>query len=205
MKNQKNETLSLVLLTQDFNTELPKDKQELIGALSKGKKFTYQGFLSGVLSAAHPAEFVIDDIKYYSVLQYYMATKANFFGDTSALKQIMESRDADRIRTVGRKVRNYLEQDWNEVSVDIMRTGHLAKYSQNHGMFKVLVGTFDDILVECNSGNLAWGAGISMLDTRLSSPFEWPGQNKQGFLLMQVRTELLEKYIDELDTKKDGA
>ncbi len=169
------------------------NKQLLLKKLSEGETFTFKGFINGVLSNWYPTEFVIEGVKYKSVEQYFMAKKAEFFGDNIALGRILETPDPKRAKEIGRQVRLFDEQAWLTVSEEFMQEGTLQKYKQNPQVARILQETKSDILVECNSADLIWGAGIAMQDQRLNEPFEWPGINKLGFILTEVRETLKEK------------
>lgn len=167
------------------------NKQELLKALSEGKTFNYQGFISGVFSNWHPAEFKDDaDVRYCCPEQYFMAKKAIFFQDDYHLERIMNTREPQKIKEYGRKVRNFDEQAWAEVSEGFMYKANALKYSQHPEIAQTLIKTGEDILVECNPADRIWGAGIDIMDRRISEPFGWPGENKLGFILMQIRKEL---------------
>ncbi len=166
------------------------NKQELLKELSAGEEFKYQGFLSGVFSNWYPVAFTIDGYEYRSTEQFYMAKKAEFFGDEVTLGRILETHSPRRAKELGKQVRLFDEQAWVTVSEKFMLEGNRAKYNQNPSAARVLMETNQDVLVECNSSDLIWGAGIDKMDSRLNSPFEWPGINKLGFLLMGIRNQL---------------
>jgi ribA/ribD-fused uncharacterized protein len=57
---------------------------------------------------------------------------------------------------------------------------------------RVLLETGDKILAYMNPADTIWGTGLDMMDSRIKEPFEWPGENILGFVLMEVRDELKE-------------
>lgn len=177
-----------------------KNKQELLKRVASGEVFEYQGFLNGVLSNWHSCQFTgPDGKKYTSTEHYFMAEKAKFFADARTYDKIMlagKGRDARRVKELGREVNPFDEQAWMIESPRIMLEANLLKYDQNSNLKKVLLETEDKILVECNDADLIWGAGIHMQDSRLTDPFDWPGEDKLGFILMAVRNRLR-----ELDSK----
>jgi ribA/ribD-fused uncharacterized protein len=173
------------------------DKQILLKSLTEGEKFNYTGFSIGVLSNWHPAEFKAEGKTFRSSEQYYMYKKAMVFRDEETAKKILEAYDAKRAQELGRKVKNFDKNKWDSSSDIHMFIANILKFSQNREMAKVLLNTQDNILVYANPADRLWGAGIDMMDGRISEPFEWPGQNKLGFILTEVRDDLKETLEDQ--------
>jgi ribA/ribD-fused uncharacterized protein len=89
-------------------------------------------------------------------------------GDRRLLNNIIRDfKDIVRIRA-----------DWDEVRLTVMKTGLLAKFSQNERLKQLLLSTGDTEIIE-DSPRDAWGVGK-----------KGDGQNWLGRLLMEVRAEL---------------
>ena len=72
----------------------------------------------------------------------------------------------------------------------IVYEGLTAKFSQNEDLKKRLLGTGNDILVECAVKVRVWGIGLSMNYPDRHDMSKWKGQNLLGYALMMVRAKL---------------
>ena len=61
----------------------------------------------------YPVSFTVDDLKYASSEQYFMASKARFFKDVEAEDQIMEAESPKEQRELGRSVKNSDTRVWD--------------------------------------------------------------------------------------------
>ena len=68
---------------------------------------------NGYLSNWHLSDFVIGCIKYSSMEQYMMHSKARYFHDEAIAKEILMTNDVAEIKDLGRKVAGYDENIWN--------------------------------------------------------------------------------------------
>jgi ribA/ribD-fused uncharacterized protein len=115
-----------------------------------------------------------------------MAKKAFLFGDDEILEKIMEESDPKRIKALGRKVKNFDEKIWNLWSSEIVYNGNYLKFSQNEDLKKYLLDA-KDILVEASPCDKIWGIGIKKEDKNATCPANWPGANKLGFILTDLK------------------
>lgn len=149
-------------------------------------------FWNGPFSQWYPSNFIVDGIEYNCAEQYMMAEKARFFGDESTLEEIMETDEPAEQKRLGRLVSGFDEDDWNEVAIDIVVKGNLAKFSQNKKLKKKLLKTGSRILVEASPEDCIWGIGLAEDDPRALDRHSWEGTNWLGEALSQVRDELTE-------------
>ena len=101
------------------------------------------------------------------------------FGDEEIAKQIMDETMQDKIKGLGRKVKNFDEIKIKCVSfvtgnlhtlfytphlciiiLHIVLTGNYYKFSQNKQLRQVLLSTGESILVEASPLDMIWGIGI---------------------------------------------
>lgn len=120
-----------------------------------------------------------------------MAEKAKLFGDDQIRKQILGSKHAKQVKSLGRMVSGFKEDIWSEKCFDIVKRGNMAKFSQNKELYEFLVNTKQRILVEASPVDKIWGIGLAKDADNIENPLTWRGKNLLGFTLMEVRDELL--------------
>ncbi|SHF05931.1 conserved hypothetical protein, ribA/ribD-fused [Chryseobacterium takakiae] len=91
---------------------------------------------------------------------------------------------------MGRKVKKFDLDIWNEHKYEIVKKGNFLKFSQNEGFKEFLLSTDNKILVEASPYDTIWGIGMLETDPNTKNPVQWNGENLLGFALMEVRDEL---------------
>ncbi len=132
-------------------------------------------------------KFIADGIEYHTAEQYMMAQKALLFDDKKIFEKIMNASHPSEYKKLGRMIKNFDENIWNENKCDIVIKGNIEKFSQNEELKNFLKGTGKRILVEASPYDKIWGIGISASDERCYNPLKWNGENLLGFCLMEVR------------------
>src|SRR6267378_2246942 len=95
-----------------------------------------------------PAPFLVNKIIYPTAEHFMMAAKAQLFGDEDSRAKILKARSPMAAKQLGRQVRNFNEQVWEESRFQFVIEGNMAKFSQNPELGKFLLGTSDKVLVE---------------------------------------------------------
>lgn len=145
---------------------------------------------NGYLSNWYMSDFTINGIRFSSMEQYMMYSKAMCFGDSTIAKEILANDDVAIIKRLGRKVSNFNESHWVGVRQIIIYEGLLAKFLQNKDLADKLVLTDDAILAECAVKDGIWGIGLSMTDPDRLDRSLWHGKNLLGYALMMVRKRI---------------
>ena len=135
--------------------------------------------------------FEVDGVKYNCAEQYMMAEKARTFGDQDALVRIMEAKDPDAQKFIGRRVKNYEDQIWKEKRYQVVKKANLAKFSQIPAAKKFMKKSGNKIIVEGSPYDKIWGVGLHYKDDKILNEKNWRGENLLGKVLMEVRAELL--------------
>ncbi|ADL51188.1 NADAR family protein [Clostridium cellulovorans] len=143
------------------------------------------------LSQWWQSDFTVDTDTYCCMEQYMMAEKARLFGDDETLEKIIKSKEPKEIKDLGRQVKNFDENLWNEKRYSIILNGNYAKFLQNEDLRQFLIGTKGKVLVEASPYDKIWGIGLSADDEKIENPMLWKGTNLLGFALMEVRDELI--------------
>ena len=142
------------------------------------------------LSQWYKSDFIIDDVKYCCMEQYMMAEKAKLFNDSETLNLIMDETDQKTIKYLGRMVKNFNSNIWDENKYNIVLKGNFAKFSQNNNLKDFLLSTNDSIIVEASPYDKVWGIGMKQDDKNILDVSKWKGKNLLGFALMEVRDML---------------
>ena len=124
-----------------------------------------------------------------------MAEKARLFNDKEVEEKIMECEYPKKIKALGRTVKNFNEDIWNDNKYDIVLRGNYAKFSQNEELKKFIINTKNRVLVEASPYDSIWGIKMSYEDNNIENPHCWQGKNLLGFALMEVRDKLIEEFI----------
>ena len=79
----------------------------------------------------HKASMIIDDTNYNCCEQYMMAMKAKLFNDQDTLRKIMAATEPKDHKRLGRQVKNFKSDLWNQYKAQIVYDANYAKFSQN--------------------------------------------------------------------------
>jgi ribA/ribD-fused uncharacterized protein len=142
------------------------------------------------MSQWYAAGFEHEGAYYPTAEHFMMAGKARLFGDEDAVAQIIAAPGPDKVKAIGRRVKNYDDAAWSRERFAIVVAGNLAKFSQNAGLKAFLFGTGEKILVEASPVDAIWGIGLAQDDPAAAKPHEWRGENLLGFALMELRSLL---------------
>lgn len=143
------------------------------------------------LSQWYPCEFVdTRGIVYKNAEQFMMAYKAMLFGDTHVLKKIMESPDPKEIKSLGRQIKGYKDEQWKLARFDAVEQGNIFKFSQNEKLKDYLISTGDKHIVEASPYDNIWGIGLDQKSAVRTDPSQWPGLNLLGIALMNTRNHI---------------
>lgn len=144
----------------------------------------------GCFSNWYPCRFEEEGIVYSSSEQYMMAKKALLCNDLEIYEQIMHTDSPSLCKRLGRKVKNFDPDKWNQARWSVVYHAVKAKFSQNEDLKKILLQTDDQIIAEAAPRDRIWGIGMNASDNGTDNPENWKGQNLLGQILMQVRKEL---------------
>jgi len=151
-------------------------------------------FKSNCFSQWEWSEFEVKGVKYNSCEQFMMSGKARLFGDAETEKLIMQAERPAEQKQLGRDVKNFEVQVWEDACFDIVLEGNMAKFRQNEWMRERLLNSGAKLLAEGAAYDRVWGIGIDCTDQERAQDLrEWEGTNYLGQVLMVVRRRLLEE------------
>lgn len=138
------------------------------------------------------SQFTVDGLEYTTAEHWMMAQKAILFGDNEIVEEILSARTPAEAKKLGRKVKGFNEQQWNECKYELVKTGNLYKFQQDKVLADYLITTGDRVLVEASPVDNIWGIGLAQDAENIENPHTWKGENLLGFALMEVRDMLKE-------------
>jgi len=145
------------------------------------------------LSQWYPSMFELNGRMYCCAEQAMMAGKAALMNDEESLAAIMREIDPEKIKTLGKGVKNFDPLKWDEAKCELIYEISLAKFSQNESLRNFLLGTGDKVLAEASPYDRNWGIGLGEKDPASKDPSKWNGENLLGFALMKARDEIRRK------------
>lgn len=145
---------------------------------------------NGYLSNWYMSKFIADNIEFTSMEQYMMYQKALTFHDYGTANEILNTDDVAVIKALGRTVKNYDDDVWDEVRYEIVYEGLVYKFEYDDELRKKLLSTGKETIVECAVHDTIWGNGLSMKSKDRFDKNKWLGRNLLGTALMEVREYL---------------
>ena len=147
-----------------------------------------------VFSQWYIKPFMVDGHRYVCMEQYMMSEKALLFKDMEMLKQILNTQDPATCKKLGRQVKNFDSEIWNEHSQKIVFKGNYAKFSQNPRLKELLLATEDKVLVEASPFDRIWGIGMRACKAA-EDHHNWRGKNQLGYTLTRVKKAIIADAI----------
>lgn len=135
-------------------------------------------------------DFVVDGITYNCCEQYMMAQKAMLFGDMISHREIMDAEHPRDHQKLGRMIKGFNQELWDESKYSIVYTGNYNKFSQSEDDWKLLDATGNTMLVEASPIDKVWGVGLASTDPLIQDEKNWKGQNLLGKVLTEVRDNI---------------
>lgn len=149
-------------------------------------------FWGSIFSNFAPAPFTVDGIQFYNSEQYFMYQKAKVFNDDETAKLIVKvGKNPKEAKRLGRMVKNYDDNVWNDIRFDAMYNAIKLKFDNNEPLKKELMSYNDKTFVEASPIDRIWGIGMSEDNPDADDESKWKGQNLLGKALTKLRDEYL--------------
>ena len=160
-----------------------------LGSLFTPSKNNITAFFSSYskLSNHFPCTFEIQGQRYTSMEQFLFVSLAKLFKDESLQHELLQTNDPKKIKSLGKKIKNFKKSIWRDKIEGILSTGLMEKFSQNMDLKEALLRTESTTIVEANKFDGTFGIGLSLGDDMLWDPQNWNGDNLMGKALMCVR------------------
>ena len=131
--------------------------------------------------------FIDENQHYFSTEQWMMYHKALLFEDNEIAQKIILSKSPGEAKDLGRQVRGFNQNTWENKRFDIVVQGNILKFSQNENLKSFLLNTQNRVLVEASPVDEIWGIGLTKDSEKAKNPHTWRGLNLLGFALMETR------------------
>lgn len=156
-------------------------------------------FWSGMYSQWFESPFEAEGQKFNCTEQYMMYKKAMLFGDEDVANAIMRTRNPSDQKSLGRQVRNFNSEVWNQHAIDIVSEGNYQKFKQNPELSKILLGEhLNKEIVEASPKDKIWGIGLHYSDEACDDKSKWQGTNWLGISIMNARERLVKEYKESI-------
>lgn len=159
-----------------------------------------EGCENRIFSQWYQKVFFVNGRKYDTAEQYMMSEKALLFGDFDSYKTIVNEPNPKICKQLGRQVKNFDSQVWNNSFREILFHGNLGKLQSDIEFVDALLSTGDAVLVEASPTDDIYGAGLDKAHllntdgTLKTLPQDWhkidktkQAENNLGFVLMGIR------------------
>src|SRR5512139_2345180 len=153
--------------------------------------FTFFFTEANPFSQWYPCTFTVGANTFHCAEQYMMHGKALLFADTETAAKILAADHPRQHKALGRKVKPFDDATWKRERIAIVRAGNHAKFTQNAELLDKLLATAGTTLVEASPYDKIWGIGLGEKDPRAQDPKQWKGRNLLGYVLTELRDELL--------------
>jgi len=132
-------------------------------------------------------KITVDGKEYQTVEHFYQAKKAEKFDDKESLEKIMKAKSAKAVKALGKKVKDFKQEEWDSAKYEIMKQGVSAKFAQYPELRKQLEETGDRKIGFADARNVYWGIGSSESVEKSKHPEKWRGKNMLGHIMMELR------------------
>ena len=157
---------------------------------NKGKPVTAFHSHKNIFSNFYPCNIEVDGTTFSSVehgYQWYQAKDANL---DDLAEQIMNAPHAGIAKKLSKSIPKDFRENWEEINIDKMLTLLQAKITQVPAFKAALIESSGSFLAESTPDRF-WASGLSREVTEKADPKTWPGLNKLGHLMMEIRDNIL--------------
>lgn len=110
----------------------------------------------------------------------------------------------NKARTEAKKILNFDTTKWNEILSSVMANALYYKYRHKNSWIQALVNTGNGLIVDARD-DVVWGSGLTKPQTLKNKICEWPGENKLGHELMEIRLYFRDLLHNENSATSSGS
>lgn len=154
-------------------------------AIKRTNKFLFFWQGDDIYSNFYEKSFIHKNKIFKFSEQAFMWEKAMFFGDKNIAHQITLTTHPMEAKKLGRKVKNFNEQKWDEARYEVMRDVLVSKFADKELQNQLLKDS-NLTFVEASPFDKIWGIGLDMNHKDATNPNKWKGHNLLGKVLDEV-------------------
>ena len=129
---------------------------------------------------------------YYTAEHYMMYQKAVLFDDMDTAEEILQVRHPREAKELGRKVKGFRSDLWDENKNQIVYNANFLKFTQNTKLMAELMKYPGLTFVEAAENDKIWGVGMKEDNPDILDPNKWLGENLLGYALTDLRDDIVE-------------
>jgi ribA/ribD-fused uncharacterized protein len=141
-------------------------------------------------------ENAIEDYRWNCVEQYMMAAKACLHDDFKTFQKIIATGHPAEQKKLGREVKNFDPEVWEEFRYGKILQAIAAKFDQNFDLQHFLISNFHPLTIfaEASPWDKIWGIGLGPEDPKALDINTWEGENLLGQMIGEVCKSYLPQY-----------
>ena len=144
-----------------------------------------------VLSNMYPCEVIMEDQVFASAEHAYQWYKATDLGFFDLAERIYNAEHAGKAKAMAKEIPKEISQDWCiNHGMTLMTDVIWAKLYSCQEFYETLLSTRDSMIVEATPDKY-WGCGLLPQQANHTLPAYWPGQNRLGIIMAEIRSEEL--------------
>jgi hypothetical protein len=105
----------------------------------------------------------------------------------------MEATHPSAQKGLGREVKGFNKEKWDNIAYDVVVKGNYAKFTQHKDLQEELLNTKDFILVEASPYDIIWGIGMGENSPGVEDKKNWKGLNLFGIAITEVKQIILKE------------
>ena len=111
------------------------------------------------LSNFYPTKIEVKVLTFPTSEHYFSYKKALHFDDKDTVQAILQTREPEKVKVLGKKVQGFNKKEWYKVSTEYMYQAMLVKFTQNEVLKSFLISTSGYRLIEASGTDKYWGIG----------------------------------------------
>ena len=157
-------------------------------------------FAHGIFSNFFKCPIIVGDMKFPSSEHYYQWRACTEALRDDLAEQVYKAETPRLAKIIAGQVKQ--DPKWHQSKYDVMKDVLRAKLRCSQLFRDELIKSGDKLLVEARLDDY-WGSGLTMSITATTNPKNYPGSNKLGQLLGELRRELKNNQLQDEETNME--
>ena len=128
---------------------------------------------------------------FHSSEQAYQWKYTNYIGRNDLAQEILATKTPEKAKEIASRVPRHMQKDWHSIKIGIMEEILLEKLKKCDDFENSLINSGDKKIVEAVKSDRHWSCGLNPKDATTTKPKFYPGENRLGLLLEQIRSTLI--------------